>query len=63
MTIDHMAMYVNELEAVRDFFVTYFKGRSNEGYRNDNTGFSSYFISFEDGSRLELMTGKRPAED
>ena len=56
MTIDHMALYVNELEAVRDFFITYFNGRSNEGYRNDTTGFSSYFISFEDGSRLELMT-------
>ena len=56
MTIDHMAMYVNELEAARDFFINYFNGRSNEGYRNDTTGFSSYFISFEDGSRLELMS-------
>ncbi len=55
MKIDHIAMYVTELEAARDFFVQYFQGRSNEGYHNPNTGFRSYFISFEDGSRLELM--------
>lgn len=55
MKIDHIAMYVTELEAARDFFVLYFQGRSNEGYHNPNTGFRSYFISFEDGSRLELM--------
>ena len=55
MIIDHIAMYVNELEAVRDFFLKYFNGRSNEGYRNDTTGFRSYFLSFEDGTRLELM--------
>ena len=55
MIIDHIAMYVNELEAVRDFFIKYFNGRPNEGYRNDTTGFRSYFLSFEDGTRLELM--------
>lgn len=51
-------MYVNDLEGIRDFFVRYFNGRSNEGYVNRNTGFRSYFISFGDGARLELM--KRP---
>ena len=53
--IDHMAMYVNDLEGARDFFVTYLNGTSNELYHNPKTGFSSYFISFHDGSRLELM--------
>ena len=56
MKIEHIAMYVNELEAARDFFVTYLGGRSNDGYHNKNTGFRSYFISFDDGARLELMT-------
>ena len=56
MTIDHIAMYVNNLEAARDFFVTYLGGRSNGGYHNRNSGFRSYFISFDDGARLELMT-------
>ena len=55
MRIEHMAMYVNDLEAARDFFVEYFNGRSNEGYYNKSTGFRSYFISFDDGARLEIM--------
>ena len=56
MRIEHTALYVNDLEAARDFFVTYLNGRSNEGYHNKKTGFRSYFISFDGGARLELMT-------
>ena len=55
MKIEHVAMYVNDLEAARDFFVKYFGGISNDGYHNKNTDFRSYFISFSDGARLELM--------
>ena len=52
-------MYVEELDGARAFFETYFDAVSNAGYHNTKTGFRSYFLSFEDGSRLELMT--RPA--
>jgi len=55
MKIEHIAMYVNDLEAARDFFIRYLGGKSNNGYHNLNTGFRSYFISFDDGARLELM--------
>lgn len=55
MKIEHIAMYVNDLEAARDFFVKYFNGRSNDGYHNRSTNFRSYFISFDDGARIELM--------
>lgn len=55
MRIEHIAMYVNDLEAARDFFVKYLGGVSNDGYHNKNTDFRSYFISFDDGARLELM--------
>ena len=55
MMIEHAAMYVNDLEAARVFFVTYLDGVSNDGYHNKNTGFRSYFISFGGGARLELM--------
>ena len=55
MKIEHVAMYVNNLEAARDFFVKYLGGRSNDVYHNPGTGFRSYFISFEDGARLEIM--------
>lgn len=55
MKIEHIAMYVNDLEAARDFFVKYLGGKSNDGYHNKTTDFRSYFISFDDGARLELM--------
>ena len=55
MRIDHIAMYVNDLTAARDFFVRYFDAVSNDGYHNKNTDFRSYFLSFEDGARLEIM--------
>lgn len=55
MKIEHVALYVNDLEAARDFFVRYLGGRSNDGYHNHRTGFRSYFITFDGGVRLELM--------
>ena len=54
--IDHIAMYVNDPEKARDFFVRYFGAVPNEGYHNEKTGFRSYFLRFGDGTpRLELM--------
>lgn len=55
MKIEHIAMYVNDLEAARDFFVTYLGGKANNVYHNKRTEFRSYFISFDDGARLEIM--------
>ncbi len=55
MRIEHVAIFVNDLEASRDFFVKYLGGVSNDGYHNTVTGFRSYFITFEDGARLEIM--------
>ncbi len=55
MRIEHIAMYVNELEAARDFFIKYFNASSNAGYHNQTTGFRSYFLTFDDGARLEIM--------
>ena len=55
MYIEHIAMYVNDLEKTREFFVKYFNATSNEGYYNEKTGFRSFFLSFDDGARLEIM--------
>ena len=41
MRIEHIAMYVNDLERARDFFVKYLDGKSNNGYHNQKTGFPS----------------------
>lgn len=61
MHIEHVALYVNDLDAAKQFFTRYFGARSNELYHNATTGFRSYFLSFDDGARLEIMT--RPDMD
>lgn len=55
MKIEHIALYVNDLEAAKDFFAAYLGGKPNEGYHNKTTDFRSYFIAFDSGARLELM--------
>lgn len=56
MKINHMALYVKDLEAAKVFFVKYFAASFCEKYYNQKTGFQSYFLTFEDGGRLEIMT-------
>lgn len=53
-TITHMAVYVTDLERSREYYMTFFGGKSNARYQNSK-GFSSYFINFDGGARLELM--------
>lgn len=55
MRIEHVAMYVNDLESARAFFIKYFGAVSNDGYHNTRTNFHSYFLTFEGGARLEIM--------
>lgn len=55
MQIEHIAMYVNDLEKAKNFFVKYLEAVPNEGYHNVKTDFRSYFLPFGDGARLELM--------
>ena len=55
MKIEHAALYVNDLEAAKDFFVRYLDAVPNEGYHNPRTDFRSYFLTFGEGTRLELM--------
>lgn len=58
MKIEHVAMFVNDLEQTKQFFMTYFHAKANNGYHNTTTDFRSYFLKFEDGARLEIM--KKP---
>ena len=55
MRIEHIAMYVKDLEGTREFFIKYFNATSNDGYHNKTTNFRSYFLTFDDGARLEIM--------
>ena len=53
--IAHIAIWTNNLEALKTFYIRYFNGVSNEKYVNPFKKFESYFISFESGPALELM--------
>ena len=53
--IHHVAMWVHDLEKMKDFYARYFGGVSNSLYHNPKKEFKSYFLSFGDGSKLELM--------
>lgn len=55
MKLEHIAVYVKDLEGMRTFFMQYFQASSNEMYHNPRTGLRSYFLSFTDGARLEIM--------
>ena len=56
MQIDHTALYVKDLEATSVFYQTYFGATAGKRYHNPRTGLMTYFLSFGQGSRLELMT-------
>lgn len=64
MRIDHIAINVSDLEGAKKFFMEFFRGTPNEMYHNPRTGLKTYFITFGDGSRLELMNrpGIEPPE-
>lgn len=55
MIIEHVALFVNDLEGARNFFIKYLGAASNDMYHNKKTGFRSYFLSFDGGARLEIM--------
>lgn len=55
MKIEHLAVWVKDLERMKDFYGTYFEDVAGEKYHNPHKNFTSYFLSFEEGPRLELM--------
>lgn len=56
MKIHHIAIWTFRLEELREFYIRYFNGTSNEKYINPKKDFESYFIYFDDGAALELMS-------
>lgn len=55
MKLAHVALWTNDLERSRSFYVRHFGGKSNEKYENTKKGFASYFITFDGGAALEIM--------
>ncbi|WP_207940690.1 hypothetical protein DOK78_001782 [Enterococcus sp. DIV2402] len=56
MHIEHVAIWTKDLEKMKEFYMNYFKAQPSERYHNKKTGFQSYFLTFETGSRIELTT-------
>jgi lactoylglutathione lyase len=56
MRLEHIAIWTARPEVLKDFYCRFFGGISNPQYFNPSKNFSSYFISFERGARLEIMS-------
>ena len=59
MHIHHVAIWAQDLEALKAFYCTLFGGQANERYHNPTKQFSSYFVRFEGDASLELMHNPR----
>lgn len=61
MRLEHVALYVEDLEVMKSFYVRYFDAVPNQKYHNPRTGLQTYFLSFGEGARLELMRRPQPS--
>lgn len=55
MKLDHVAIWTTQLEVLKDYYIKYFNGHANQKYINKEKQFESYFLTFDSGSRLEIM--------
>jgi len=55
MKLEHVAIWTDNLESLKNFYVGYFGGKASTKYDNYAKGFQSYFLTFDSGARLELM--------
>ncbi len=56
MKIEHISLWVKDLEKMKGFYSYYFNAGPGEKYSNPEKKFSSYFLTFENDTRLEIMT-------
>jgi lactoylglutathione lyase len=55
MKINHVAIWTNDLERLKEFYIKYFDVKSGSKYVSSKRGFESYFLQFDSGARIELM--------
>jgi lactoylglutathione lyase len=55
MKIEHVALWAKNIDKLKSFYEKYFNAQSNSKYTNPSKHFSSYFLSFDSGARLEIM--------
>lgn len=54
-TLEHVGLWVRDIDAVAAFYQRYFGARIGALYQNPRKGFESLFLQFDSGARLELM--------
>jgi len=55
MRIEHIALWTRDIERLRAFYERYFRATAGARYENPRKQFQSYFLSFAQGARIELM--------
>ena len=55
MKIEHVAIWVRDIDKVCEFYRKYFGGVVHPIYHNPAKQFTSRFVTFDDGARLEIM--------
>ncbi|UCH47699.1 MAG: VOC family protein [Betaproteobacteria bacterium] len=55
MKIEHIAIWAQDIESLKEFYVRYFEASVGRKYQNAEKGFESYFLHFDSGARLEIM--------
>ena len=55
MRIEHVALWTTDLQRCRQFYTSYFGAVAGAEYVNAAKGFTSCFLSFAEGARIELM--------
>lgn len=53
--IEHVGLWVSDIDAVTAFYAKFFAARIGELYQNPRKGFESRFLEFGSGARLEVM--------
>jgi lactoylglutathione lyase len=56
MRINHIALYVNNLEKMKLFYEKYFNAKPNKMYHNQKTGLKTYFLEFKGECLIEIMS-------
>lgn len=55
MRIEHVALWVSDLERLRIFYQEHFGAEASQKYVNPAKRFESYFLRLASGARIELM--------
>jgi lactoylglutathione lyase len=55
MKIEHIAMWVDDLEKMKEFYETYFEAQAGEKYVNSKKGYAFYFLTICSDTGIKIM--------